>query len=462
MRSTLLSILTTALAGCLLLLAAVWSQPGPTSAVTVVASVRQERAYSVPPAPVAVQPTPTPAPTRTLVSRPASDDRVGRPSATPDGWDARPPRRLPSLPTPTTPAVSFAGSTIHRVEAGDTVYGLAGRYGVSPEAILYANGLDEQSARSLDIGQELVIPFGSGGGEVERPARVPTVVHQVQAGEALTLIAREYGTTVESIVAANDLADPELIRAGQDLIVPAPQPEPISGMEPLTQTDALPAAPQLAPAEPVSPTVSLTQPLVMTQTDTADIALEMSATEPISVAEPLAEIPVTSEAVLTEPMTDAAGIEEVPAPAPLMDTAQAEADPSAELAMLEAAMVEAVNAERETHGLPAYQVDDMLAAVARAHAQDMVARDYVGHTSPEGERVRDRLSDAGLDLARAGENYYVTTRPADEAVAYTLNWFMGDPPHRHNILHDYYTRIGIGVAYKSPDWYIFVLDFAGD
>ena len=125
-------------------------------------------------------------------------------------------------------------------------------------------------------------------------------------------------------------------------------------------------------------------------------------------------------------------------------------------------MVEAVNAERAAHGLPAYRVDDALAAVAHAHAQDMAERDYVGHTSPEGKRVRDRLRDAGMDLDRAGENYYVTNRPAEEAVAYTLSWFMGDPPHRDNILHDFYTRIGVGVAYGPPGWYIFVLDFAGD
>jgi uncharacterized protein YkwD len=125
-------------------------------------------------------------------------------------------------------------------------------------------------------------------------------------------------------------------------------------------------------------------------------------------------------------------------------------------------MLEAVNAERQARGLPAYRVDETLAAVAWAHAQDMVARGYLGHFSPEGKGVRDRLRDAGLDLVRAGENYYVTTRPAQEAVAATLAWFMGDPPHRANILHGYYTRMGVGVAYRAPGWYIFVLDFAGD
>jgi len=334
---------------------------------------------------------------------------------------------------------------------------------------LSANSLDEQGARSLDIGQELVIPVDPEVAVGQPPGPVVEVVHQVQSGEALIIIAQDYGTTVESIVAANDLVDAELILAGQELIVPvppdttlAPPAEPISGTEPLTQTDALAAAPQFTPTEPITPTAPLTQPLMMTQTDTADMVLEMSATEPRSAAQPLAETPAITETVLTEPMTDTVGIDQVPAPEPLTDTAQAEASPAAELAMLEAAMLEAVNAEREAHGLPAYRLDDTLAAVARAHAQDMVAREYVGHTSPEGERVRGRLRDVGMDLDRVGENYYVTTQPVEEAVAHTLSWFMGDPPHRNNVLHDHYTRIGVGVAYKPAGWYIFVLDFAGD
>jgi uncharacterized protein YkwD len=290
-------------------------------------------------------------------------------------------------------------------------------------------------------------------------------VHEVQAGEALITIARDYGTTVESIAAANALGDSELILAGQELIVPLPPgssgapvagaagapAEPVTGTELLAQTGPL-TAPLVAPAAPISPTTSLTE--------TQGAGPEMTITQAISAASPLTDTAAITAAVPTAPLTATAGIEEPATTEPLTDTAQAEVSP--ELAALEEAMVAAVNAEREAHGLSAYRVDDTLSSVARAHAQDMVARDYVGHTSPEGKRVGDRLRDAGMGLDRVGENYYVTTRPAEEAVAYTLAWFMGDPPHRNNILHDYYTRIGVGVAYGPPGWYIFVLDFTGD
>lgn len=451
MRYPLQRIVTAVLGGCLLALAAGGSllapiatptdatpeqQPslGATPAVltpaprALVSSMTAEpAAVQSPPMPSPLIPDRTPPTPGLPFSRehgaqsppPTPHSPSGASSATGNGQDDRPPARATAAPLVPDTAGSPAVPILHRVEAGDTVYQLAARYGASWQAILQANGLDEQGARYLDIGQELVIPIGltAGGGN----ASALQVVHQVQAGEALSIIAQDYGTTIEAIATANGLGDTELILAGQELIIPLP---PGRSAPPLAATESsLPdvgtseAGMPLSPAELVTGTASIEQP-------------------------PPADGLAASEA--------------------LTDTVQAEAGPTAEVVALEVAMVAAVNAEREARGLPAYRVDETLAAVARAHAQDMVARDYVGHTSPEGKRVRDRLRDVGLNLDRAGENYYVTTRPAEEAVSITLAWFMGDPSHRDNVLHDHYTRIGVGVAYRPPGWYIFVLDFAGD
>jgi LysM repeat protein len=65
----------------------------------------------------------------------------------------------------------------------------------------------------------------------EEPSPVPTPafgVHVVQAGDTLSGIAREYGTTVDAIVEANDLGSAEaIIQEGQELLIPsAPPPAP--------------------------------------------------------------------------------------------------------------------------------------------------------------------------------------------------------------------------------------------
>lgn len=132
------------------------------------------------------------------------------------------------------------------------------------------------------------------------------------------------------------------------------------------------------------------------------------------------------------------------------------------LSALEREMVDAVNMERLERGLSPYHVDAQLANVARAHAQDMVARDYVGHITPEGNTLRDRLQEHDLEANWVGENFMRTVRPVDETVDHAIEWFMADPPHRKNILHTHYDRIGVGVAEGPPGWYIFVLDFAGE
>lgn len=47
-----------------------------------------------------------------------------------------------------------------------------------------------------------------------------TIVYIVKPGDTLGAIADEFGTTVEAIVEANDLKDPDFIKEGQELIIP--------------------------------------------------------------------------------------------------------------------------------------------------------------------------------------------------------------------------------------------------
>jgi LysM repeat protein len=65
--------------------------------------------------------------------------------------------------------------------------------------------------------------------EESTPVASPSpTTHVVQAGETLSGIARDYGTTVDAIVEANDLGSAEaIINEGQELLIPsAPPPAP--------------------------------------------------------------------------------------------------------------------------------------------------------------------------------------------------------------------------------------------
>jgi len=91
--------------------------------------------------------------------RPSSTATV-RPSSTPVAT----PSVLPVSPTPpeatATPAATLSPATTYEVQAGDTVYSIAPRFGTTVEAIVAANNLADPS--QIYAGQILIIPTGPG------------------------------------------------------------------------------------------------------------------------------------------------------------------------------------------------------------------------------------------------------------------------------------------------------------
>ena len=68
------------------------------------------------------------------------------------------------------------------------------------------------------------------------PSPTPSGVYVVQPNDTLSGLAEDFGTSVEELMAANNLTDPNAIQAGQTLIIPAL----ITGTLPLSDTSTLP------------------------------------------------------------------------------------------------------------------------------------------------------------------------------------------------------------------------------
>jgi uncharacterized protein YkwD len=92
------------------------------------------------------------------------------------------------------------------------------------------------------------------------------------------------------------------------------------------------------------------------------------------------------------------------------------------------------------------RADDRLTVAAQAHSDDMAARDYFSHTSPEGDDFVDRATAAGYD-SPGGENI-AAGYPSAAAV---MDGWMGSPEHAANITECAFTAIGVGV--NSDGWY---------
>jgi len=142
---------------------------------------------------------------------------------------------LPFLVVPATASATGHGGSgaVHVVQTGDTLYGIAWHYGVSAQAIASANGL--YNPDWIYAGQRLIIPGSHMPAPPSPEPRGYGGTHMVQHGETLYSIAWRYGTTLSALIAANGLANPDYIYAGQVLSIPGgmpPGPGPAPGPGP--------------------------------------------------------------------------------------------------------------------------------------------------------------------------------------------------------------------------------------
>ncbi len=140
---------------------------------------------------------------------------------------------------------SKRGTVTYEVEPGDTLSLLGTKFGVDLDTLLAANDIDDP---------DTIRP-----GTVLRILPVSGVEHVVQPGERLGDVAARYKTDAGLIVDFNALADPDLIRPGERLLIPGGRRTVTQPVAPATQSapavHAAPAPkPDLAP-KPAAPAV---------------------------------------------------------------------------------------------------------------------------------------------------------------------------------------------------------------
>lgn len=159
------------------------------------------------------------------------------------------PMPQPITPKPPQPLPTPGGETEYLVLPGDTLLAISKRFSVDLLLLMNVNGISD--ARLLRAGQKLRIP---GAAAVTPPVTPPRVsqpppqpampvpadpppvtappanpppmqsggIYIVRSGDTLSAIAVRFNVTVQAIVAANNLTDANVIRAGQQLVIPKP------------------------------------------------------------------------------------------------------------------------------------------------------------------------------------------------------------------------------------------------
>jgi len=119
----------------------------------------------------------------------------------------------------------------------------------------------------------------------------------------------------------------------------------------------------------------------------------------------------------------------------------------------ERTLLQAINRERHSAGLPALHWDDALAVAARQHAGTMAAHRSVEHTLPGEPSLPGRATHAGAHFVWLSENIVEST---DAPTAHTQ--FMNSPTHRANILDSDVDTVGIGIVERGGRLFV-VEDF---
>jgi LysM repeat protein len=137
-------------------------------------------------------------------STPSPDPLAAAPASGLAAVDA--PETVTPAATPTPePAQQF-----YTVQMGDTLAQIAMLHNVSIQEIVEANDLPNPDV--ISAGQVLMIP------QPQQPTNGQMYI--IQPGDMLVQIAMVYGVSVEEIVAANGLTDPNMISIGQAIVIP--------------------------------------------------------------------------------------------------------------------------------------------------------------------------------------------------------------------------------------------------
>jgi LysM repeat protein len=122
---------------------------------------------------------------------------------------------------------SVAGRRGYVVRPGDSLAGIAGRFGISPVALAAANGIVDGR---LYAGARLLVDV-SAAGQPPRPATayMAQAVHVVTPGETLGSIARANALTVATLAAANGLRPGSRLARGTGLVLPGRWRCPVAG-----------------------------------------------------------------------------------------------------------------------------------------------------------------------------------------------------------------------------------------
>jgi uncharacterized protein YkwD len=116
---------------------------------------------------------------------------------------------------------------------------------------------------------------------------------------------------------------------------------------------------------------------------------------------------------------------------------------------------EQTNEVRVKNGLPALAWDADVCRMARIHSENMSRENYFSHTTPDGQRLRDRIRVVGIAQFRVLAENIAYNQGYEDPGALAVERWMLSPKHRANILSPEFQAMAIG-SFVAADGSVFL------
>lgn len=179
-----------------------------------------------------------------VVGNAASATKIANANPTSTATKTGAPTSTPTLTATATPVAQQS----YVVQAGDTLNAIAARANVDSKALMEANGLTPDDIYRLRPGQTLIIP-GASATAIPAKSPIAAQTYTIRAGDTPIEIANNFDISVADLLAANNLSneDARSLRVGQVLVIPgdpqsadqptpSPSPSPASSPTPQAVT----------------------------------------------------------------------------------------------------------------------------------------------------------------------------------------------------------------------------------
>jgi uncharacterized protein YkwD len=177
---------------------------------------------------------------------------------------------LPGDPAGAGTVVEENGKTVYIVQSGDSLYGIADKFGMEIYDLRKINGLNED--QGIHPGDRLIVSASAPAAGEDSGGAVatlrPPLYHTVAEGDTALGIALRYGIELGELYTLNEMNDATvllvgdqlLIRAGDPTPTPTLPPPPTPTIEPATATPTPSPTPATAAAAPTQSEVSEEEP----------------------------------------------------------------------------------------------------------------------------------------------------------------------------------------------------------